>query len=692
LTNKGQEHKKYRIGVDIGGAFTDIVAYDEETGSIIYEKVESTPKDFAIGVIEAVKKIDISLSNVGYIFHGQTVVINTVITRTGAKVGLITTKGFRDVLEIQRANRRDMYNLLYVKPEPLVPRYLRLEVEERIMYDGRILKGLNRDDLSSAIRKLREHGVESIAIAFINSYANPIHEIEAKRVLLENGFMYVTASSEITNEWREYERTSTAVINAYTHPKFSNYIDRLTGAFKELGFRGIFYVMLSNGGVAKAELVKDKPVLTIESGPIAGYIASLNLARIIGRSNIIPLDGGSTTTKGSLIKDLTPRVITDYYVERDRFNPGYPIKVPVIDSMELGLGGTSIAWIDEIGNLNVGPEAAGADPGPICYNKGGVKPTLTDAYLVAGLINDQYFLGGRLKLRKDLARDGIKKISDYYGISVEEAADAIIRIANSKAAYLLRAISVQRGYDPRDFTLIAYGGSGPMFAPFIASELKIPEIIVPAIPAGVFTAWGMISMDVRRDIVKTKVIRLDKENALNEIMNTYIELENEILKQLAEEGFSKTQVTILRYADMRYYGQEHTIKVQLPITYSETSEMLNIVENRFHEQHLREYTFKLDSPVEIVNFHVTGIVSLSKPLLKKIDPKERDAAKAKKPEREIFIDRQWLKVEVYEKDLLPPGYEIIGPAIIEEPTSTIIVGKDQKALVDAYGNIVIGWK
>jgi N-methylhydantoinase A len=689
LTSKAT---KYRIGIDIGGAFTDIVVYDEESGEIRYEKVESTPADFAIGVIDAVKKVNIDLSKVGYIFHGQTVVINTVITRSGATVGLITTKGFRDVLEIQRANRRDMYNLLYEKPKPLVPRYLRLEVEERIMYDGKILKNLNKEDLNNAIKKFREHSVESIAISFINSYANPVHEIEAKKILVESGYRYVTASCDITNEWREYERTSTAVINAYTHPKFSKYIERLYNTFRELGFRGVFYVMLSNGGVAKADLIKDKPVLTIESGPIAGYIASLNLARIIGRTNIIPLDGGSTTTKGSLIKDLTPKVITDYYIERDRFNPGYPVKVPVIDSMELGLGGTSIAWIDEIGNLNVGPEAAGADPGPMCYNRGGTKPTLTDAYLVAGLINEQYFLGGHLRLRKDLAKEGLKKLSDYYRISIEEIADAIIRIANSKAAYLLRAISVQRGYDPRDFVLITYGGSGPMFAPFIASELRIPEIIVPSIPAGVFTAWGMITMDVRRDIIRTKVIRLDRENALSEIVDTYIELENEILRQLAEEGFSKDQVVILRYADMRYYGQEHTIKVQIPVTYSETKDLLKIIESRFHEQHEKEYTFRLDSPVEIVNFHVTGIVVLTKPQLRKINPKERDIFKAKKPSREVFIDRQWIQIEVYEKDFLPPHYEIQGPVIIEEPTSTIVVGKDQIAKVDEYGNIIIGWK
>ncbi|HWQ17842.1 MAG TPA: hydantoinase/oxoprolinase family protein [Sulfolobales archaeon] len=687
-----QTDKRYRVGIDIGGAFTDIVVYDEVTGAILYEKVESTPKDFAIGVLEAVEKVKIDLSKAGYIFHGQTIVINTVITRRGVKTGLITTKGFRDVLEIQRANRRDMYNLLYAKPEPLVPRYLRLEVDERVMYNGNVIKKLDTLSLINAIKKLKEHNVESVAITFINSYANPVHEIEAKRILTESSFKYVTASYEITNEWREYERTSTAVINAYAHPIFAKYVERLSDAFSKLGFRGIFYIMLSNGGVAKSDLVRDKPVLTIESGPIAGYIASLNLARIIGRSNVIPLDGGSTTTKGSLIKDLTPKVITDYYIERDRYRPGYPVKVPVIDSMELGLGGTSIAWIDEIGNLNVGPQAVGADPGPICYGKGGDKPTLTDAYVVTGLINDQYFLGGRLRLRKDLAKEGLKKLADHYRISIEEVADAIIRIANSKAAYLLRAISVQRGYDPRDFTLIAYGGSGPMFAPYIAAELKIPEMVVPGIPSGVFTAWGMITMDVRRDLVRTKVIRLDSTEAANKVINIFDEIEGEVVKQLMEEGFSRSSIVILRYADMRYYGQEHTIKVPIPTTSTSPDAFLNTVIARFHEHHEKEYTFRLDSPVEIVNFHVVGLVSLPKPPLRKVRKEERDLSKARKPDREAFIEGHWVKVEVYEKDLLPPEYRIEGPAIIEEPTSTIIVSKDQIAEVDEYGNIIIRWK
>lgn len=692
MSSDAERRYGLRIGIDIGGAFTDIVVYDEIRGAIKYEKVESTPRDFAIGVIEAVKSIGVDLSNAGYIFHGQTIVINTVITRRGARVGLLTTKGFRDVLEIQRANRRDMYNLLYVKPEPLVPRYLRLEVEERVMYDGKIIKELNIGDIRKAIETFKKYGVESVAITYINSYANNIHEAKTKQVLLSEGFKYVTASHEITNEWREYERTSTAIINAYTHPVFRAYVEKLESTFREMGFNGVFYIMLSNGGVARADLVKDKPVLTIESGPIAGYIASLNLARIIGENNIIPMDGGSTTTKATLIKDLTPRVITDYYIERDRFNPGYPVKVPVIDSMELGLGGTSIAWIDDVGNLNVGPYAAGADPGPACYGKGGDKATLTDAYLVSGLINSEYFLGGRLKLRKDLAEKALKNLSDHFGISLEVMADAIIRIANSKAAYLLRTISVQRGHDPRDFTLIAYGGSGPMIAPFIASELKIPKIVVPSIPSGVFTAWGMIMMDLRRDIVRTRVIRLDREGALDEIRSTYEELEKEIVRQLIEEGFSKESIVFIRYADMRYYGQEHTIKVPMPSSLEEQERSLREIVSRFHEYHEREYTFRLDSPIELVNFHVTGIVTLPKPSLRRIDPSERSFQKSRKSDREVFIGREWVKAEVYEKDLLPPGTEILGPAIIEEPTSTIVVGKEQIAAVDEYGNIVIKWR
>ncbi|MEM2951810.1 MAG: hydantoinase/oxoprolinase family protein, partial [Nitrososphaerota archaeon] len=459
----------YRIGIDIGGAFTDLVGYDDETGEFIWVKDETTPQDPSIGVVNTISKSKIDFSKVLSIIHGQTLVINTIIERKGARVGLLTTKGYRDVLELQRSNRRDMYNFRYQKPDPIIPRYLRIEVEERVMADGSVLKPLNEEEVKNGVNKLLKEGVESICISFINSYANPTHELRAYEIVQENTDIPITMGHEITREWREYERTMTAVLNAYVKPKLTKYLEKLEESFREKGFRRHPFVMLSSGGVATFDIAKRFPIYTIESGPVAGVIGGIYIAKLVGESNVIVLDGGSTTTKASLVEGLTPRVHTEYYVERTKFTAGYPVRVPVVDTFEIGNGGTSIAWIDQIGNLKVGPKAAGAYPGPACYGKGGTEPTVTDAYVVNGLINPEYLLGGAMKIHKQLSYDVIKrKVADHYNISVHEAAEGIVKLANENAAFAIRVVSVQRGYDPRDFTLIVHGGSGPMFAPFIS--------------------------------------------------------------------------------------------------------------------------------------------------------------------------------------------------------------------------------
>ncbi|MEM3952861.1 MAG: hydantoinase/oxoprolinase family protein, partial [Nitrososphaerota archaeon] len=595
----------YRVGIDIGGAFTDLVAYDDETGDFVWVKDETTPHDPSIGVLNTVSKSKVDFLKVFSIIHGQTLVINTIIEKKGAKVGLITTKGYRDVLELQRSNRRDMYNFRYKKPQPLVPRYLRLEVDERIMSDGTILRPLNEKDVEKTVQKLLEEGVESICISFINSYANPSHEIKAGEIVRKHTNLPITLGHEITREWREYERTATAVLNAYVKPKLEKYLEKLEKEFAKQGFSRKPFVMLSSGGVASFDFAKHYPIYTIESGPVAGVIGGIYIAKLVGEKNVIILDGGSTTTKASLVENLTPRVHTEYYVERTRFTAGYPVRVPVVDTFEIGNGGTSIAWIDEIGNLRVGPKAAGAYPGPACYGKGGKEPTVTDAYVVNGLINPEYLLGGAMKIYRDLAVKTIKeKIADHYNISIEEASEGIIKLANENAAYAIRVVSVQRGYDPRDFTLIAHGGSGPMFAPFISEELEIKKIIVPVIPPGVFSAWGMLTTDIRHDLVVTEVIRLDREDASKRVNEIYRDLEEKMVEIFKEE-LGVSEIILQRYADMRYYGQEHTVKVPIPSGRINSEEVKKIIE-RFHEYHEREYAFRLDSPVEIVNFHLVG--------------------------------------------------------------------------------------
>lgn len=685
----------WRVGIDIGGAFTDLIAVNDETGETRWVKVESTPKDYSEGVIETFvkSKLNLHARKIRCLVHGQTIVINTIITRSGSKTGLITTEGFH-ILEIGRANRRDMFNLKYRKPEQFVPRHLTSWIKERITADGSVVIPVNEDEMRNAARELIEKGCQSIAISFINSYANPEHEKKAERIVKEEmetrgKRAYVTLSSELSSEWREYERTSTAVLNAYTQPGLDAYTSVLEQALKRMNFEGIFYVTLASGGMATSDFAKKYPITTVEGGPVAGIVGGIALAELLGYRDIMVLDGGSTTTKAALVKNLVPRITTEYYVDKDRFRPGHPIKVPVVDITETGNGGTSIAWIDDVGALKVGPKAAGAHPGPACYGKEGREPTLTDAYVVTGYLNPNYLLGGELKIFRDKAEGALKKLADYYEISIEDVADAMISIANDQAAYVIRLVSVQRGLDPRDFTLIAHGGSGPMFAPFIASELHIPRIVVPVIPVGVFNAWGMLVADVRHDLVRTHIMKLtNKTEDAKVIDEVYNALEKQLLNIFAMEGADLEKVVIMRNADMRYYGQEHVIKVPVSFGKIEVKE----IENAFIIAHEKEYGFVLEgNPVEIVNFHTTGILRVKKPKLQTLSDEGKTIDKALKEEREIYFGRtEGLKrIPIYSRNLLPTNVEITGPAVIEETTSTTIVTKDFKAKTDKFGNVLI---
>jgi len=685
------------VAVDIGGGFTDLVAVDEATGEMVWSKGQTTPADFTSGIVNVVKTSMVDPSKCTQLLHGQTLVINAILQRRGAKVGLITTKGFKDILAIQRANRRDIFNLRYKKPEPFVPRQLRVEVDERTMSDGTILKHVDASGVLRAHRALKAAGAESVAICFINSYINPANEQSALRAM-GNANSPVTISSDVTREWREYERTSTAVLNAYVTPLVRGYLSKLKEEFARLSFRGAYYMMLSSGGVASFDLVGSVPVQTIESGPVAGVVAGVRIAELMGEENVIVLDGGSTTTKASLVEGLNIRFTTDYSVEKDEFNSGYPVKVPIVDIVEIGNGGGSIAWVDEVGNLRVGPRSAGADPGPACYGKGGREPTLTDAYLAVGFLNPDYFLGGQVELDTDLALNALSRIGERFRISPEEAAFAIIRLANDNASQVLRLISVQRGYDPRDFALIAHGGAGPMLSPFIAEELEIPRVIVPVIPPGNFSAWGLLMSDLRQDATKTVVKRLDS-SGIEELFNAgYRELEDEIASLYSREGV-KEGISLHRHADLRYYGQEHTIRVPL----SEEGHILRVpvdrvkidasgvkeIASRFQSRHMKEYGFTLDSPVELVNLHVNGIVTVKKPAVKLLDAAE-SAEGAVKGERNVFWGEGGrATTKVYERLRIPALVSIEGPAIIEEQTSTSLVRKGYRAKTDKYGNLIL---
>ena len=682
-----------RVAIDIGGGFTDLFAIDEETGEIFWSKDETTPANYAEGVMKVFTKSGISPESVSTLLHGQTLVINTIITRRGAPVGLITTKGFRDIIIITRSNRRDIYNLRYRKPESFVPRHLIREVDERTGFDGEIIKPLKESEVKEATESLLSAGVKSIAVCYINSYANPKHEQISKeiirRTMEQSGFKpYVSISSEITGEWREYERTNTTVFNAYVQPEIDKYLKNLEQTLRGRGVKGQLYMMLSSGGVSTFEYAASYPILSIESGPAAGVVGAISIGELLKINNIIALDGGSTTTKASLVEDLTLRILTDYYVERDQFNAGYPVKVPVVDIVEVGNGGGSIAWIDETSSLRVGPMSAGADPGPACYGRGGFKPTLTDAYLLTKIINPDYFLGGALKLDVGLAAKSIAPLAERLGVSVEEAAFGVVRLGNDNAAQVIRRISIERGYDPRDFALIAFGGSGPMFAPFIAEELEVGRVIIPSIPPGVFSAWGLLMTDLRHDFIKTSVTRLDMPGALEKVAQIYYELEAKAKATLSSIASGTRETVITRYADMRYYGQEHVLKLSIP-NGEVNRGLISEMENRFHETHLRYYQFKLDSPVELVNYHVVGTFRVRKPLLKKINQVRGTIGQSFKGEREAYIDSRkgWMRVELYERSRMPVGVSLKGPIIIEDPTSTAIVLPGQKVSVDEYGNL-----
>ncbi|MEM4315728.1 MAG: hydantoinase/oxoprolinase family protein [Nitrososphaerota archaeon] len=677
----------FRVAIDVGGTFTDLCALNEESGEIILGKGLTTAHDYSEGVVGVFKSSGISGGDVTrFVGTGSTLVINAIIERKGVKTALITTKGFRDVLEIQRSNRPDMYNYSYRKPKPFVPRYLRFEVLERIASDGSVLKRLSGRSVAAALRKARSFGVESIAICLYNSYANPSHE-RAVLQMARRSFRHVSASHEITREWREYERMNTTVLNAYVKPLLEKYLTELEVKMRELGIRIPIHVIQSNGGVAVLERARETPILQIESGPAGGVIGARELGVAVGEPNVISLDVGGTTAKASLVENGRIRLNPDYRVERTPSYAGYPVRTPVVDIVEIGAGGGSIAWIDDVGSLKVGPRSAGAHPGPACYGRGGEKPTVTDAYVVSGILNPEYFLGGEIRLDKHAAERALAGISEHFHISLEEAAAGIIKVAAGNMVNILRLVSVARGYDPRDFTLIAYGGAGPMFATLLARELQISKTVIPRIP-GVFSAWGMLMTDLRHDSKLTRVMRMDGSciGLLNELFSS---LEEEGRRVMTAQGVGEEDMYFTRTLDLRYYGQEHTVSVEVP-SGKFNGERLREIAERFHSDHQREYTFRLDSPIEVVNLHLAAFARVRKPRIAVIQEGVTGFEEASKGFRRAYLPGVgFTETPVYERDRLPIGQSRQGPAIIEEKTSTTLVMPGDTFQVDRFGNIVV---
>jgi N-methylhydantoinase A len=677
-----------RVATDVGGTFTDLVYFDEASAKTGAVKVDTTPPDFERGVMDALLKSGLDPSEIELFAHGTTVVINALTERKGVRTGLLTTRGFRDVLEIARGNRPDLYNFYFSKPKPFVPRYLRKEIDERLDHKGEVLVPLNIENLDAVADFFREEGVDAVAVCFVHSYANPAHEIEATRVLEEllPGVSIVPAH-HITREWREYERTNTAVLSAYVHPAANSYLDSLERKLERGGFEGRLFVMQSNGGSATVRAARSNPIAMVESGPVGGVLGAVALGDLIGEPNIMTLDIGGTTAKCSLVQDGEVRVDTGYKIERSRTSPGYPIQTPVIDIVEIGNGGGSVAWIDAAGALHVGPRSAGAMPGPAAYGRGGEEPTTTDANLLAGRIDPEFFLGGEIIPDMDNVRRTLGKLADRLASSADETARGVIQVANANMVNALKLFSLNRGYDPQDFSLVAFGGGGPMHAAFLAEELRIPKVVVPP-NCAVFSAWGMLRTDLRRDYLRTWVTRLD--SALPEEVNdAFEELQRAATDEFANDGMGPERLAFYRYADMRYLGQEHTVKVPFPSGEVATEE-LDEAARRFHEAHEREYVFRLDSPVEIVNFHLAAYGAVHKPEVATLARTGRTADDAIKGHRRVDLDAHGVhQADIYDRVMLEPGAEFSGPAVVEEPATTIVILPSQTVTVDDYGNLHI---
>jgi len=675
-----------RVATDIGGTFTDLVAVNEQ-GETVVCKSHTTPPDFEKGVINVINKGGINPSTIVDFIHGTTTIINALTERKGAKAALITTKGFRDILEIARCNRPDLFNLVFAKPRPFIPRHLRAEVAERVSYDGKIVAALNEDDVKAAVSRFKKEGVDSIAICLINSYANSANEIRVKKLVKELWpEVFVTASVDVTKEWREYERTSTIALNAYVMPVASSYVDKLGSRLAELGCGGSKYIMQSNGGTTTFDHAKKTPVNMVESGPVAGVYGAAILGKLIGESDVISFDVGGTTAKCSLVDKGQVKITTEYRIERTDSYAGYPIMAPVVDIVEIGNGGGSIAWIDEVGSLRVGPHSAGALPGPVAYGKGGTEPTTTDACLLTGRLSKDNF-------DNDVDLDAVRaavleKVGKPLGMTAEDAAMNIIRVADSNMLNALKLISVRRGYDPRDFVLIAFGGGGPMHCSFLAKELRVRKIVIPA-GAAVFSTWGMLMTDIRHDYIQTKISNMNGDN-IEELNGIWREMLNEAKAQFLEEGISAENTEFEFIADMRYMGQEHTVKVKAPPAPWKQDDKAGIIES-FHEMHEQSYTFKLpQTPTEVVNLHLIGRGRLTKPEVSKLSPHKGSIEEAKKETRKVFYaDEGWLDTPVYFRNQLGAGAKIAGPAIVEEQMASTVLCPEQTLVVDDYGNLII---
>ena len=682
------------VATDVGGTFTDLVCFSEDLMSGIQQlktaKSDTTPPNFEQGVLNVMTKANVNAKDIDVMAHGTTVVINALTERKGAVTALITTQGFKDVLEIGRGNRPDFFNLSYQKPAPYVPRFLRFQIEERISYQGDVEQPLNLDALPSILQKMKDEGVEAIAICLLNAYINPAHEKAiAAAICSHSPDFEVICSHQVSREWREYERTSTAVLSAYVQPIAARYLEKLNQGLIDRDFDGQLYVMQSNCGVDTLQSAKQVPITMVESGPASGFWGAAALGNIIGEKNIIALDIGGTTAKCALINDGNVPVCSDYYIERSQTSAGYPIMVPVVDLVEIGNGGGSIAWVDEFSKLHVGPQSAGASPGPVAYGRGGTEITTTDANLALGRINPEYFCGGEIKADMNAVTDSLATLANELELSTSEVARGVVRIANNNMVNALKLVSINKGHDPRDFTMVAFGGGGAMHACSLAAELGMKKVIIPA-TASVFSAWGMMMSDIRRDRMLS-FLRPWHADHLEDINKQISQLYDELKTSFISEELPEEKTSYQVLGRFRYQNQEHSIEVPLPLINSEDYEsVLSYVKELFQDMYEKEYTYRLDSDIELVGIHLIGQADIGKIKLAKKQQTGRLLNETIKGERLVdFALEGTHKAVIYNGDLFEPNMAFTGPAIIEQTGTTIVVHPEQKVLVDEYANIII---
>jgi N-methylhydantoinase A len=673
------------VAVDIGGTFTDLVAFDSQTGRIAQSKALTTAHDLPQGVWDCLRKGAIEPSAAENVVHGSTIAINIAIEEKGAKTALVVTRGTRDVYKIGRQNRPQAYNFSFKRPAPLVPRSRTFEVEERLASSGAKLVPLDSAHAEAVAAAVRESGAEAVAVCFLHSYSDPAHEVEMGRHLRRAlPDAYVSLSHEIVREYREYERTSTTVMNAYIGPRTSTYVGRMRDRLAAGDFAGRFLIMQSNGGVMSPETARRLPVAMMESGPVGGVIAAARIGAALGYANLITFDMGGTTAKTSLIKDGEVSIAQGYHI--GGYASGHPVMFPVVDIVEVGAGGGSIAWIDEVGALKIGPRSAGSDPGPISYRRGGTEPTVTDANVAMGRIGAESFLGGEMRLDGEAARRGLREKLGALNMDEIGVAHGIVRIAVAKMSLAVRGVSVERGYDPRDFALVAIGGAGPLHAVEIARDLKIPTVIVPNLPAH-FSALGMLMADVRQDYVRTYYNRL-LEADYAALAAIYAELVQAGHAMLDEAGVAASERSFQYWMDLRYVGQEFWL--QVPVTPEQIRDGDGeAIHRRFTEIHDHRFGHAApDEPLELVNVRLTAIGARPKIVFPPLATAE---GRALAGTRSVYLDDAATPTAcaVYKRELLAAGEEIDGPAVVEEYASTTVLFTGDRLRVAPTGELVI---